>query len=70
MSQPEMQPGGPPRKESDAGSGESGMDCSTSGSRAGGTAGTGGAGGAGGTAGASGAGGRGGRGGVGGGADV
>ncbi len=57
MSQPEMQPGGPPRKESDAGSGESGMDCSTSGSRAGGT------GGAGGTAGASGAGGRGGRGG-------
>ena len=66
MSQPEMQPEGPPRKESDAGSGESGVDCSTSGSRAGGAAGTGGvggAGGAGGTAGAGGAGGRGGRGG-------
>ncbi|MEU2825842.1 SLATT domain-containing protein [Streptomyces bacillaris] len=61
-----MQPEGPPRKESDAGSGESGVDCSTSGSRAGGAAGTGGvggAGGAGGTAGAGGAGGRGGRGG-------
>ncbi|MFD5972246.1 SLATT domain-containing protein [Streptomyces bacillaris] len=66
MSQPEMQPEGPPRKESDAGSGESGVDCSTSGSRAGGAAGTGGVGGAegaGGSAGAGGAGGRGGRGG-------
>ncbi|MBT2379134.1 hypothetical protein AMK21_05215 [Streptomyces sp. CB00316] len=36
MSQPEMQPEGPPRKESDAGSGESGAECSASGSRAGG----------------------------------
>ncbi|ATY96571.1 hypothetical protein CVT27_14700 [Streptomyces cavourensis] len=66
MSQPEMQPEGPPRKESDAGSGESGVDYSASGSRAGGAAGAGGVGGAagpagsGGTAGAGGAGGRGG----------
>ncbi|MEU2294598.1 SLATT domain-containing protein [Streptomyces bacillaris] len=61
-----MQPEGPPRKESDAGSGESGVDYSASGSRAGGAAGAGGVGGAagsagsGGTAGAGGAGGRGG----------
>ncbi|MFF6907161.1 SLATT domain-containing protein [Streptomyces sp. NPDC012389] len=45
MSQPEMQPEGPPRKESDAGSGESGVECSASGSRAGGVGGTGGTGG-------------------------
>ncbi|PVC92901.1 hypothetical protein DBP19_14400 [Streptomyces sp. CS090A] len=36
MSQPEMQPEGPPRKESDAGSGEIGVEASASGSRAGG----------------------------------
>ncbi|WP_326705009.1 SLATT domain-containing protein [Streptomyces cyaneofuscatus] len=36
MSQPEMQPEGPPRKESDAGSGEVGVEHSASGSRAGG----------------------------------
>ncbi|MYX15304.1 SLATT domain-containing protein [Streptomyces sp. SID8374] len=40
-----MQPEGPPRKESDAGSGESGVECSASGSRAGGVGGTGGTGG-------------------------
>ncbi|MEU0160929.1 SLATT domain-containing protein [Streptomyces sp. NPDC006261] len=42
MSQPEMQPEGPPRKESDAGSGEIGVECSASGSRAGGAGGGGG----------------------------
>lgn len=42
MSQPEMQPEGPPRKESDAGSGEIGVEHSASGSRAGGAAGSGG----------------------------
>ncbi|MEW5537908.1 SLATT domain-containing protein [Streptomyces cyaneofuscatus] len=39
MSQPEMQPEGPPRKESDAGSGEIGVEASASGSRAGGAGG-------------------------------
>ncbi|MFJ3437653.1 SLATT domain-containing protein [Streptomyces cyaneofuscatus] len=39
MSQPEMQPEGPPRKESDAGSGEIGVEHSASGSRAGGAGG-------------------------------
>ncbi|ARF73461.1 SLATT domain-containing protein [Streptomyces sp. NPDC012600] len=39
MSQPEMQPEGPPRKESDAGSGESGAENSAPGSRAGAAAG-------------------------------
>ncbi|MFJ9981291.1 SLATT domain-containing protein [Streptomyces cyaneofuscatus] len=42
MSQPEMQPEGPPRKESDAGSGEIGVEASASGSRAGGAGGSGG----------------------------
>ncbi|MGW5070362.1 SLATT domain-containing protein [Streptomyces cyaneofuscatus] len=42
MSQPEMQPEGPPRKESDAGSGEIGVETSASGSRAGGAGGSGG----------------------------
>ncbi|MFI5899462.1 SLATT domain-containing protein [Streptomyces cyaneofuscatus] len=42
MSQPEMQPEGPPRKESDAGSGEIGVEHSASGSRAGGATGSGG----------------------------
>jgi len=41
VSQPEMQPEGPPRKESDAGSGEIGVEASASGSRAGGAGGTG-----------------------------
>ncbi|MFC9030601.1 SLATT domain-containing protein [Streptomyces arboris] len=59
MSQPEMQPEGPPRKESDAGSGESGVECSASGSRAGGI---GGAAGSGGGRGVGGGGGRGGEG--------
>ncbi|MEU3204020.1 SLATT domain-containing protein [Streptomyces cyaneofuscatus] len=45
MSQPEMQPEGPPRKESDAGSGEIGVETSASGSRAGGAGGAGGSGG-------------------------
>lgn len=44
MSQPEMQPEGPPRKESDAGSGEIGVERSASGSRAGAVGGAGGAG--------------------------
>lgn len=57
MSQPEMQPEGPPRKESDAGSGESGVECSASGSRAGGAGGSGGAGGNGGAGASGGAGG-------------
>ncbi|MEW1612372.1 MULTISPECIES: SLATT domain-containing protein [unclassified Streptomyces] len=39
MSQPEMQPEGPPRKESDAGSGESGAERSASDSRGGGAGG-------------------------------
>ncbi|MFD3412050.1 SLATT domain-containing protein [Streptomyces cyaneofuscatus] len=39
MSQPEMQPEGPPRKESDAGSGEIGVEHSASGSRVGGAGG-------------------------------
>ncbi|AGK78163.1 Putative membrane protein [Streptomyces microflavus DSM 40593] len=56
MSQPEMQPEGPPRKESDAGSGESGVECSASGSRAGGSGGAGASGGAGGSGGGRGAG--------------
>ncbi|MFJ1742834.1 SLATT domain-containing protein [Streptomyces microflavus] len=56
MSQPEMQPEGPPRKESDAGSGESGVECSASGSRAGGSGGAGASGGAGGNGGGRGAG--------------
>ncbi|MEW1626856.1 SLATT domain-containing protein [Streptomyces sp. NPDC089173] len=43
-----MQPEWPPRKESDAGSGESGVECSASGSRAGAVGGAGGAGGSGG----------------------
>ncbi|MDX2403024.1 SLATT domain-containing protein [Streptomyces microflavus] len=60
MSQPEMQPEGPPRKESDAGSGESGVECSASGSRAGGAGGNGGAGASGGAEGTGGAGGNGG----------
>ncbi|MGW9244910.1 SLATT domain-containing protein [Streptomyces badius] len=38
MSQPEMQPEGPPRKESDAGSGENGAEHSTTGAPAGGRA--------------------------------
>ncbi|MFC9172858.1 SLATT domain-containing protein [Streptomyces sp. NPDC101230] len=42
MSQPEMQPEGPPRKESDAGSGEIGVERSASGSHAGGVGGPGG----------------------------
>ncbi|WP_327219068.1 SLATT domain-containing protein [Streptomyces cyaneofuscatus] len=45
MSQPEMQPEGPPRKESDAGSGEIGVEHSASGSRAGGAGGAAGSGG-------------------------
>lgn len=61
MSQPEMQPEGPPRKESGAGSGESRVDCSASGSGIAGAAGPGAVGGAGGAAGAGGRGGRGGR---------
>ncbi|MFD8617836.1 SLATT domain-containing protein [Streptomyces sp. NPDC059513] len=40
MSQPEMQPEGPPRKESDAGSGEIGVERSASGSHAGGPGGS------------------------------
>ncbi|MGW1665755.1 SLATT domain-containing protein [Streptomyces microflavus] len=60
MSQPEMQPEGPPRKESDAGSGESGVECSASGSRAGGAGANGGAGASGGAEGTGGAGGNGG----------
>ncbi|MFD6800827.1 SLATT domain-containing protein [Streptomyces cyaneofuscatus] len=45
MSQPEMQPEGPPRKESDAGSGEIGVEHSASGSRTGGAGGAAGSGG-------------------------
>ncbi|MEU0357311.1 SLATT domain-containing protein [Streptomyces cyaneofuscatus] len=67
MSQPEMQPEGPPRKESDAGSGEIGVEASASGSRAGGAGGSGGGSGAGAGGGGGGAGGTGARGGSGGG---
>ncbi|MFE1475489.1 SLATT domain-containing protein [Streptomyces cyaneofuscatus] len=67
MSQPEMQPEGPPRKESDAGSGEIGVEASASGSRAGGAGGARGSGGGRGMGGGGGAGGTGARDGSGGG---